>query len=449
MSFWIGAGFVVSALGPSLGYSADSPTNYISVGQAQTKKSVVGFPAIQMNSEIPSQYGKTLSETIEKDLIFMGTFSLLDRAAFHSEQKQSGIEPGTFQLSEWSSQGAEFLILSRLKKENAETLSFETHVYEVATAKELLSRTYWTTPKQMKEAAHTFANDFVQSVTHLPGIFLTKIAMSCDRSGKKEIYVMNFDGSEVRQVTHHQSVSFGPAWNPEGNKLAYSVITRHSGNIKNIDLFEFDLTENSIRILSSKKGINSGPAYTPDGKSLALTLSYTGNAEIYLLNLESKALTPLTHSGGLDVDPAWSSDGKHLAFVSSRSGRPMIFSAKSDGSQVQRLTLAGKYNATPSWSPQNQKIAFAGWIDKKFDIFMMNSDGTHMERLTKDQGNNEDPFFSPDGNFIVFSSNRTGQKNIYVMNFEGTFVKRLTYGLGNCVSPKWSNPPALRTIKTN
>ena len=48
-------------------------------------------------------------------------------------------------------------------------------------------------------------------------LVLTKIAMSCDRTGKKEIYVMDFDGSDVKQVTHHRSIAFAPAWSSDGS----------------------------------------------------------------------------------------------------------------------------------------------------------------------------------------------------------------------------------------
>jgi TolB protein len=282
----------------------------------------------------------------------------------------------------------------------------------------------------------------VEALTQQPGIFLTKIAMSCERNHRKEIYMMNFDGTDVKQVTQHHSIAFSPAWSPDGTKLAYSVYTKHRGNIKNIDLYEFNFATSSYRPLSNRKGINSGAAYMPDGSGrIALTMSFLGNPEIFLFNPANETVTRLTKSFGFDVDPIFSPDGKTIAFASSRSGQPMIYRMDADGSNVKRLTYAGHYNATPTWSPINNKIGFAGDIDGHFDIFIMNPDGTNIERLTKNQGNNEDPFFSPDGNFLVFSSNRTGQSNIYVMNVDGTFVKRLTYGLGNCAAPKWSMPP--------
>ncbi len=418
--------------------AADTP--YIPVGTARTKKSVVAFPEVRAQAGRDASLAKAISETVTNDLSFMDLFKFLGASAFVEDAGHSGIKPGTFKMSDWTSIGAEFLIKAALSVEGP-NVAVEAYLYDTNGARQLIGKRYVASSQDVKTLSHTFANDIVTALTGLPGIFLTKIAMSCDRTGKKEIYAMSFDGTDVKQLTHHRSIAFAPAWSPDGSRIAYSLFTRHRSNVKNIDLYEFNFSNDTIRMLSNRKGINSGAAYAPDGNRIALTMSFLGNPEIFVLDPTANTVTRLTKSFGFDVDPAWSPDGKQLAFVSSRTGMPMVFRMGSDGSRVERLTFAGRYNATPTWSPQNNKVGFAGWIDQRFDIFIMNPDGTNIERLTKNQGNNEDPFFSPDGQFVVFSSNRTGQQNIYVMNVDGTFVKRLTYGMGNCVTPKWSNPP--------
>lgn len=412
-------------------------TVYIPVGAARVKKTVLAFPEVRASGARESGFAKTIHETVTNDLAYMDIFQFMNSSAFIEDASKTGVTMGSFKFTDWSGIGVEFLVKSSLILDGS-NLTLEGYLFDVHGGKQVLAKKLIGSQKEAKIVAHTFANSIVEALTGLPGIFLTKIAMVCDRTSKKEIYVMNFDGTDVKQVTRHRSISFSPAWSPDGSKIAYSLFNRHKNNVKNIDLYEFDFKTETVRLLSNRKGINSGVAYSPDGKKLALTMSFLGNPEIFLLNPDSNSVTRVTKSFGFDVDPAWSPDGKKIAFVSSRTGMPMVFSSSLDGSSVQRLTYAGRYNATPSWSPQNNKIAFAGWIDKHFDVFIMNPDGTNIERLTKDQGNNEDPFFSPDGTLVAFSSNRTGQQNVYVMNIDGTFVKRLTFGMGNCVAPKWS-----------
>jgi TolB protein len=427
---------------PSAASAADRP--YIPVGSAKAKKTVLAFTDIRAKTDTSTARSaiKKVDETVRSDLAYMDIFRFLSSSAF-IEPKTAGLTLGTFKLSDWTSIGAEFLIKSQLSVEG-DNVILEAWLYDTLGAKQVLGKRYIARKSESDVVAHTFANDIVHALTGLPGIFLTKIAMVCDRGSKmtKEVFMMDFDGTNVKRITNHHSTVVSPAWSPDGTKIVYSLFTKRRNNVKNIDLYQYDFKTSTIRMLSNRHGINSGAAFSPDGKRIALTMSFLGNPEIFSFDPVANTVTRLTKSFGFDVDPTWSPDGRQLAFVSSRTGASMVFRMNADGSDAQRLTFAGKYNAAPNWSPQNNKIAFAGWIDKTFDIFIMNPDGTNIERLTKHDGSNEDPYFSPDGNFIAFSSNRTGQSNIYVMNVDGSFVKRLTYGLGNCTSPKWSAPPA-------
>lgn len=170
----------------------------------------------------------------------------------------------------------------------------------------------------------------------------------------------------------------------------FTAVTKNAKNVRNHNLFVYDLPTGKINMLGDRQGINSGSVFSPVGKQIALTMSFPGNAEIFLMDPVSKVVQRITNSFGLDVDPTWSPDGKWLAFVSDRSGRPMVYKMEASGANVQRLTYAGYYNATPSWSPAGNKLAFAGWDAGKFDIFIMNTDGSGIERLTKSMGNNRD-----------------------------------------------------------
>ncbi len=417
---------------------SDDTAPYLAVGSAKTRRTVVALPNWGVSGNLSAAATKTL-ETIKADLLFMDLFQIQDPKTFTDNSPQAA--PNTFKMDAWSGIGTEFLVKATVAPAE-KGLTVDTYVYQVAANTSVMNKRYLSSMGDIKTLAHTMADDIVKAITGTPGIFRTKIAMICDRTGKKEVYIMDFDGSDTKQLTKHRSITLSPAWSPDATRIAYSLIAKNKRNVKNTNLYEFNIKNNTVRLLSDRHGINSGAHYNPmDGKRIALTMSFLGNPEIFSFDPETKSVTRLTNHPGIDVDPNWSNDGKYISFVSNRHGASMIYRMNSDGSNVQRLTFAGSYNATPAWSPAGNKIGFAGWIDGRFDIFIMNTDGTNIERLTKSQGNNEDPSFSPDGNFIVFSSNRAGQKNIYAMNIDGTFVKRLTYGMGNCTSPRWSSTP--------
>jgi TolB protein len=414
---------------------AYSQSTYLKVGEAKTKKPVIALTAGSASSENASARLKIVSQTITADLAFTDQFKLLPEAGF-AQPKVTGLTDIKF--PEWAKAGADYVSFGTFAEEKGQIV-YEFHLVNIGSNHEAIAKKFIADKDDAKTLGHAIANDIVQAITLKRGIFLTRIAFICDKSGKKEIYTSAFDGSDVRQVTRLRSLSMGPAWSPDGTRLAFSVYNRHSDNVKNIDMYEIAFKTGALRLLSNRKGINSGAAYSPDGTKIAYTMSHTGNPEIHLLDLETRETTQITRSIGFDVDPNFSPDGRMLAIVSSRAGKPMIYTVNlSNPSEVKRLTYAGSYNATPSWSPDGKKLAFAGWIDRHFDLFLIAADGGKIERLTKDEGNNEDPYYSPDGNFLVFSSSRAGGKNIYLMGVDGGNLKRLTFGMGNCTTPKWS-----------
>jgi TolB protein len=177
-----------------------------------------------------------------------------------------------------------------------------------------------------------------------------------------------------------------------------------------------------------------------------MTLTYTGNAEIYEMNLEDKTLRKMTNHFSSDVDPSVTFDGKLMSFLSDRSGRAMIYTMDPSGTEkdVKRISFVGQFNATPRFSPNGKEIVFSSWLDRSFDLFRIGSDGSNLIRLTKDFGSNEEPSYSNDGEFIAFTSERVlsktrADKNIYIMDRDGEILGPITQGFGNCISPRWYN----------
>ena len=414
---------------------ANAQSTYLKVGEAKTKKSVVALMEPAVPAPAASAAASQVTKTIQSDLEFIDAFRILPAAGF-AQAKLSTAEEVKY--PEWVKSGADYVTFGNFKMEGNKAV-YEFHLINIGGNAEVFGKRYLADANELKILAHTVANDIVEKITGKKGIFLTKIAMTCDKTGKKEIYTMNFDGSDTRQITKLRSLSMAPAWSPDGTKIAFSVYNHHSDNVKNIDLFEYSFKNGSFKIISNRKGINSGANYHPSGEKLAYTMSFSGNPEIHVLDLATKETTQLTKSIGFDVDPAYSPDGKQIAFVSSRVGKPMVYVADvANAAAAKRLTYAGQYNATPNWSPDGKKIVFAGWLDKHFDLFTITTDGSKIDRLTKDEANNEDPAFSPDGNFVVFTSSRSQGSNVFLMPIDGGAAKRLTFGLGKCAAPKWS-----------
>ena len=213
----------------------------------------------------------------------------------------------------------------------------------------------------------------------------SQIAFVSDATGKKEIYVADVLGLEVRQITRHNTLAVSPRFSPNGRYLSYT--SYHPGNP---NLYVTDLNQASTtRAISRRKGLNLAPAWSPDGRTMVITLSKDGNPDLYLINNEGVILNRLTRNTGINVSPAWSPDGKHITFVSDRSGTPQIYIMNVKTKSVRRITFQGNDNTEPSWSPDGEWIAF----HRAGNLYKIRPDGTALavDRVTRKAELSEEP----------------------------------------------------------
>ena len=69
--------------------------------------------------------------------------------------------------------------------------------------------------------AHQFADEIVRHLTGVAGCASSRICFSGGSTGKKEIYIADYDGANMKQVTQHGSISILPKFSPDGRKIAY------------------------------------------------------------------------------------------------------------------------------------------------------------------------------------------------------------------------------------
>ena len=437
---------------------AETPSGlFIKVGDANLKKSLMAIPPFQFNGSPSSakngvKIGKDLFDVFRNDMDVSGYFEFIKPAAFIEDVSKVGLrpvgtEPGGFNFSSWAQIGTEFLVRVGYHVVG-ENVTVDTYTYYVPQQKLILGKTYTSKSGDIRAVAHTFANDLVKQLTDQRGMFLSKLVVSRSTSkDTKEIFIMDWDGANQKQVTNHRSIAQSPTWSYDGRMIAYSEFAYHPAEkTRNMDLFTYDLASGKRYLVSYRRGINSGASFTPDSRGLLLTISNAGNPDIYKMTLDGKGLERLTNgkNGEMYVEPSMSPDSKKVAFSTTKAGRPMIFTMNADGSDMKRLTFAGEYNSTPAWSPDGKRIAFAGLDKDHYDIFVMDADGTNMSRLTsakKPSGrnaDNEDPSFSPDGRQILFRSNRTGKYQLYLVSADGETERRITFDQNEYFKPRWS-----------
>lgn len=307
----------------------------------------------------------------------------------------------------------------------------------------IANKSYRGCRENLRVLVHALADDIVNVLTGQTGLAQSRIMFTSESMRAKEIFVMDYDGTNIRQLTQNGSLNLTPAWSPDG--LSVATTSYISGSP---DLVIIDAASGKPAFHYKQTELQTAPAWSPDGKYLAFSSTHEGNAEIYVMTMSNKKVQRLTYHPGVDSSPSWSPTGRELVFTSDRLGNPQLFVMDAEGGNLRRLTYYGTYNDSPAWSPRGDKIAYVSRVEGRFNILTVDVNGENVEQLTT-SGSNEDPCWSPDGYRIVFSSLQGGQRDLYSMEWNGDNLRRLTHR-GTCSSPSWSNnvrPDATRDCK--
>ena len=198
----------------------------------------------------------------------------------------------------------------------------------------LLAKVYSGPASDWRALVHQFADDIVLQFTGDPGVAGTRLAFVGREGRSKELFVMDLDGADVRQLTNDRSIVLSPSWSPDGSLIVFSSY-RGGGDPR---LYVVAATGGRIYELSARPGINSSPAYSPDGRQLACTLSRDGNPEIYVLDARGGSPHRLTDNRGIDTSPCWSPTGQEIAFTSDRTGQPQVYVMDRSGYNVMGIS---------------------------------------------------------------------------------------------------------------
>lgn len=286
----------------------------------------------------------------------------------------------------------------------------------------VLSKTY---NGETSRSAHNFANDIIETLTGNKGIGGSKIAFIATRSGRKEVYVADYDGSHVRQLTHDNTISVHPSLSPSGDRIAYTGY--QSGYA---DVYLIDLASGARNRIVNFPGTNSGAAFSPDGGRIALTISKDGNPELYVVSASGGGARRLTRTRGIESGPTWSPDGSEIIYSFDDSRNPQLYRISADGGQGQPISTGYGYCTEPSWSPDGKKVAFNVRSGGEFQVVVLEL-GTGSKRTV---ATGEDPAWGPDSRHLIFTEGGA----LYMVDAVNGRKNKILDGLGKITEPSWS-----------
>lgn len=259
-----------------------------------------------------------------------------------------------------------------------------------------------------------------------------------------DVFRMNADGSDVRNLTENPAPSYGPlVVSPQGDRVVFASNAERFHDIYVMD----GEGEERIRLTGDDPQEdldNHFPHWSPDGTMIAFatTRERTGWS-VYVMNADGsdpRNVAPLLNADGCGcnggaIPIGWTPDGR-VVFQHYDGEEMRYYTVQPDGTGLEVfLQAANGYG--PRWSPDGSLIAFA----RDSSIHVMNADGSGVRRLTESAAGIDrlagswgwslpdrswPASWSPDGTRIVFENWTLDGTRLYVINADGTGTGELT-----------------------
>jgi TolB protein len=306
------------------------------------------------------------------------------------------------------------------------------YLNDAASLDVLLGKKYQGSESHLRSMAHRFSNQVFDILLNEAGGFESKILYVEDNERTKNIFIMDYDGFNRKQLTNDATVNVFPAF-IDSNTILWTGFARGKP-----DLYRGNLLSGSYSAIVYSRYLSTSPAVSTLTNRIAYASSKEGNLDVYICDFDGNNRRQITFKPSIDTSPCWSPNGYQIAFTSDRSGQPQIYIMDSDGANQRRLTYQGNYQDSPAWSPKGDKIAYSSMQNGKFDIWIINVDGSNPVQVTHCAGNNENPTWSPTGTHIAFASSNKGVGSIYTVWADGTHLQKITTN-GRAKMPDWSH----------
>ena len=250
------------------------------------------------------------------------------------------------------------------------------------------------------ERAHRFeAFHFFESRTSVSED--GKLAFVTKSGESNSIHIYDLESNELEGSLQFKDLIavYSPTWSPEGNKIAFSSITRSGFN----DIYVFDLEQESLERLTDDIYDERNPSWSPDGRYIAFSSDRTSTGDrgaynLFVFDLEKRNISYITHGAHHDFSPHWSPDGEYLLFTSARKDSTGRYGAQN----IWAIDFDGE---TPTAFPE---VASTGYVPAFEESISDRIYTKEARRLTSITTAAYDPVWMDEDNLIFSSFEQLG-----------------------------------------
>jgi Tol biopolymer transport system component len=167
-----------------------------------------------------------------------------------------------------------------------------------------------------------------------------RIVFTSTRDGDMEIYSMNADGSDVRRLTHRAGPDGGPFFSPDGRRIAFrgrvlddraeledyrALLKKDLWRPTRLEIFVMDRDGGNLRQVTRLDVASFAPSWFPDGKRLIFSSNVKDprgrNFDLFAIDVDGSHFEQVTYTDAFDGFPMFAPDGRRLVFASNRHGK--------------------------------------------------------------------------------------------------------------------------------
>lgn len=291
--------------------------------------------------------------------------------------------------------------------------------------------------ENVSHSVHQAVDEILKKVFKIPGLCATRIAFSAQTTAQaKNIFICDYDGKNIKQLTRHTSLCVEPEWFPDSKSVLFTMYGQSATSI-----IQTMINPYQSRSLVSMKGLNTGGSISPNGKFMALVMSQDNQVELYIKEVDSSRMKRLTNSKAVEASPCWSPDGSQICFVSDlHNGRQNLYVIGVGGGTPSRLNTEGLEATSPHWA-KNGSIVYSARMGSNYALAIISKDPKVKSGIvTKTGGDWESPSWAPDSRHVVCSRKIGGKSSLYIVDTWTGKSRQLISGKFDMSFPSWSNP---------
>lgn len=256
-----------------------------------------------------------------------------------------------------------------------------------------------------------------------PGNTMGEIAyVAVDPSGAQDVYVLDVLSRATRRLTNDTALDGDMAWSPDGRRIAWT-----SGRNGQLNVWVMDANGSNARQLidaaASGQMYSSDPTWSPDGQRIAYTMPPTASdpQALFIVNADgSNNQLRFAHQRTI-AEPTWSPDGNYITFVLGDQNDSDLYSLDlRDSTLIQLTNTPTVHEAEPKWSPKGDELTYWGSQATGDSVYVI--DNTGATRIIGDvTKKNFSPSFSPDARYLSFTrfNSEAGTQTLWIMDRAG------------------------------